>query len=304
MSTRWTRPIKPLAEFAQTWGLVYFVRHLPGRAGLRALALAQATEAIRRGRAHAAAGGLTDGRSNDKEIDRLTGTATTGHEWDGIRELNTPLPRWWLWTVLRHASSGRSATGSLYPAWPLISNSHAGRVRLARRAPRSRPTWRAAGAARPDGRPSSPRLRCRRSSANTQLLDFARAAGPRRLRRQLRALPRRRRRRRQGLSQPQRRRLAVGRQARRRSSRPSSHGVRSGDDKTPTRATCRPSAATASSSATRSRTVADYVRSLVGTAASSQGADLAAGKKVFADNCAVCHGPDGKGKPRARLAPT
>ena len=23
---------------------------------------------------------------------------TTGHEWDGIQELNTPLPRWWLWT--------------------------------------------------------------------------------------------------------------------------------------------------------------------------------------------------------------
>lgn len=22
---------------------------------------------------------------------------TTGHEWDGITELNTPLPRWWLW---------------------------------------------------------------------------------------------------------------------------------------------------------------------------------------------------------------
>ena len=30
-------------------------------------------------------------------IDAVTGTATTGHEWDGIRELNTPLPRWWLW---------------------------------------------------------------------------------------------------------------------------------------------------------------------------------------------------------------
>ena len=25
------------------------------------------------------------------EIDAFTGTATTGHEWDGIRELNTPL---------------------------------------------------------------------------------------------------------------------------------------------------------------------------------------------------------------------
>jgi cytochrome c oxidase cbb3-type subunit III len=22
---------------------------------------------------------------------------TTGHEWDGIEELNSPLPRWWLW---------------------------------------------------------------------------------------------------------------------------------------------------------------------------------------------------------------
>jgi len=33
-----------------------------------------------------------------QEIDSVTGTETTGHEWDGIRELDTPLPRWWLWT--------------------------------------------------------------------------------------------------------------------------------------------------------------------------------------------------------------
>lgn len=32
------------------------------------------------------------------EKDALTGRETTGHEWDGIRELNTPLPRWWLYT--------------------------------------------------------------------------------------------------------------------------------------------------------------------------------------------------------------
>ena len=32
------------------------------------------------------------------DIDPVTGMATTGHDWDGIRELNTPLPRWWLWT--------------------------------------------------------------------------------------------------------------------------------------------------------------------------------------------------------------
>jgi cytochrome c oxidase cbb3-type subunit 3 len=30
--------------------------------------------------------------------DELSGVATTGHEWDGIRELNNPLPRWWVWT--------------------------------------------------------------------------------------------------------------------------------------------------------------------------------------------------------------
>lgn len=27
------------------------------------------------------------------------GMETTGHVWDGIEELNTPLPRWWLWTL-------------------------------------------------------------------------------------------------------------------------------------------------------------------------------------------------------------
>jgi cytochrome c oxidase cbb3-type subunit III len=33
------------------------------------------------------------------EIDERSGVNTTGHEWDGIRELNNPLPRWWLWTL-------------------------------------------------------------------------------------------------------------------------------------------------------------------------------------------------------------
>ncbi len=35
---------------------------------------------------------------SDKHIDEVSGVETTGHEWDGIRELNNPLPRWWLWT--------------------------------------------------------------------------------------------------------------------------------------------------------------------------------------------------------------
>ena len=34
------------------------------------------------------------------EHDHVTGTDTTGHEWDGLKELNTPLPKWWLYTWL------------------------------------------------------------------------------------------------------------------------------------------------------------------------------------------------------------
>ncbi|GAB5458238.1 MAG: cytochrome-c oxidase, cbb3-type subunit III [Henriciella sp.] len=36
--------------------------------------------------------------ANDlKDIDDHSGIETTGHDWDGIKELNNPLPRWWLY---------------------------------------------------------------------------------------------------------------------------------------------------------------------------------------------------------------
>jgi cytochrome c oxidase cbb3-type subunit III len=55
------------------------------------------------------------------EVDHVSGTATTGHEWDGIQELNTPLPRWWLFTFY---ATIIWAIGYwiVYPAWPLISS--------------------------------------------------------------------------------------------------------------------------------------------------------------------------------------
>ena len=34
----------------------------------------------------------------EQRLDEATGQTTTGHSYDGIEELNTPLPRWWLWT--------------------------------------------------------------------------------------------------------------------------------------------------------------------------------------------------------------
>lgn len=35
----------------------------------------------------------------NKKIDEPTGVETVGHEWDGIEELNNPLPRWWVMTT-------------------------------------------------------------------------------------------------------------------------------------------------------------------------------------------------------------
>ena len=53
-----------------------------------------------------------------QEIDAATGTATTGHEWDGIKELNTPLPKWWLY-VLYACMIWSVGYWVLYPAIPL-----------------------------------------------------------------------------------------------------------------------------------------------------------------------------------------
>jgi cytochrome c oxidase cbb3-type subunit 3 len=55
-----------------------------------------------------------------KEVDQATGTETTGHEWDGIKELNTPLPRWWLW-VFYATIIWSIGYWVLYPSWPLLT---------------------------------------------------------------------------------------------------------------------------------------------------------------------------------------
>ncbi len=66
-------------------------------------------------------------KSSEKQadIDVISGVETTGHEWDGIKELNVPAPRWWLlvyfitivWSV---------GYWVVYPAWPTISGNTKG----------------------------------------------------------------------------------------------------------------------------------------------------------------------------------
>ena len=54
---------------------------------------------------------------SERKVDEPTGVETTGHEWDGIRELDNPLPRWWLWTW--YASIAAAIVyWILMPAWP------------------------------------------------------------------------------------------------------------------------------------------------------------------------------------------
>jgi cytochrome c oxidase cbb3-type subunit 3 len=55
--------------------------------------------------------------ADEEHIDEFSGTATTGHEWDGIRELNTPLPRWWIWTFYATVLFA-VIYWVLMPAWP------------------------------------------------------------------------------------------------------------------------------------------------------------------------------------------
>jgi cytochrome c oxidase cbb3-type subunit 3 len=62
---------------------------------------------------------------SDRKIDDTTGVETTGHSWDGIEELNNPLPRWWLWTLYATIVWAIGYTIA-YPAWPMISGATAG----------------------------------------------------------------------------------------------------------------------------------------------------------------------------------
>jgi len=215
---------------------------------------------------------------------------TTGHEWDGIHELNTPLPRWWLW-LFYATIIWAIGYWIVYPAWPLVSSYTNGLL-----------NWHARSAVvtelaalQAQRGPMMTRL----ASASLQeiestpaLLDFARSLG------------------RPAFADNCAPCHGAGGGGAKgypnlvdndwlwggtldEIAQTIRHGVRAGDD-----------AGHQGSMPAFGRdgilkpnevsTVADYVRSLSGLK-TEPGADLARGAKIFADNCAVCHGPQGKG---------
>lgn len=228
--------------------------------------------------------------AHNKDIDAVTGKDTTGHEWDGIRELNTPLPRWWLWMF--YASIVWSiGYWVVYPSWPLVSSFTSGTL-----------GWHSREAIATD----LADLRTQRGAMMTKLESISAediAADP-----QLLAFAR-----------------AVGRPAFGNNCAPCHgsggggakgyanlndddwlwggklqdieqtirHGIRAADDAT--RTSLMPAfGRDGILQRPEIEAVADHVLKIAGQPVAAN-ADLALGAKVFADNCAACHGDNGTG---------
>ncbi len=228
--------------------------------------------------------------ADKQEIDKLTGTATTGHEWDGIKELNTPLPRWWLW-LFYATIVWAIGYWVVYPAWPLLTNSTQGVF-----------GWHTRSAVLADMEqlkalrgPMTDKLASaslQEIASDPQLSEFARAQGKAAFADNCsvchgaggggsRGFP--------NLTDDNW--LWGGKLE--DIARTIRHGARTSDDEghlgsMPAfgRGNILPRA--------QIEIVADYVRSLSGLPVDPK-ADLAAGRKIFVDNCVTCHGEAGKG---------
>jgi cytochrome c oxidase cbb3-type subunit 3 len=70
--------------------------------------------------------------SDKRKVDEHTGLETTGHEWDGIQELDRPLPRWWL--IVFYATIVIAIVcWVLMPAWPGLKGATPGVLHLSDR---------------------------------------------------------------------------------------------------------------------------------------------------------------------------
>lgn len=224
------------------------------------------------------------------KIDSVTGTATTGHEWDGIQELNTPLPRWWLWLFYATIVWG-VGYWIAYPAWPLVSSYTTGIL-----------NWQSREAVVRDldelkalRGPMTAKLAATPLAgikADQALADFTYAQGRSSFRENCGPCH-----------------GAGGGGAKgypnlndndwlwggslEQLQKTIEFGIRSGHAKS--HESQMPAfGKDGMLKSAEIASVANYVRSLA-RLNTRPDADLAAGKKVYADNCAVCHGPDGLG---------
>jgi cytochrome c oxidase cbb3-type subunit III len=224
------------------------------------------------------------------QVDRVSGQTTTGHEWDGIRELNTPLPRWWLWLFYLTIVFS-FGYWIVYPSWPLATGFLPGILGYTNRAQVAADV--AAGqAARAQMAAGLEKASVDQIEADPKLLEIALAEGKAAFGDNCAPCHGS-----GGQGQKGYPNLTAGRWlwggTLDQIQTTITHGIRADDPDTHTSAMpafgkdgiLKPE---------QIDEVVSYVRTLSGRAP-EQGADVAAGKKIFADNCAACHGEDGKG---------
>ena len=109
------------------------------------------------------------------EHDDVSGVKTTGHVWDGIRELNTPLPSWWLYVLYATIVWG-IGYWIVYPAWPMVTDYTRGLFGYSSRADVTEQLQQAA-AARAQQTEQLTKLSVEQISSDPQLLNYAIAGG-------------------------------------------------------------------------------------------------------------------------------
>ena len=62
---------------------------------------------------------------SQQDVDEFSGIETTGHSWDGVKELNNPLPRWWV-SIFYATVIWSIGYCILYPAWPMLESATKG----------------------------------------------------------------------------------------------------------------------------------------------------------------------------------
>ncbi len=113
--------------------------------------------------------------SGSIEHDEVSGRKTTGHIWDGIKELNTPLPSWWLY-VLYATIVWAIGYWVVYPAWPMVTDYTRGLFGYSSRADVTDQLQKAT-AARGQWTDKLTHLSVEQISADPQLLNYAMAGG-------------------------------------------------------------------------------------------------------------------------------
>ncbi len=223
------------------------------------------------------------------EKDAVTGRETTGHEWDGLKELNTPLPKWWIY-VLYATIAWAAAWCVLYPSVPWVHGYFHGVLGYSQRDAVDADV-REVAAQRASTMDRIKTLSFADIRKDPQLMTAAETAG--RIAFATNCQPCHAA---GGGGQAGYPALAAGawiwggtldavQQT-------ITHGIRSGDPDARDSQMPRFGADGVLKPA-EIQQVADYVMTLYGHPAA--GKDVSAGKQIFADNCAVCHGAAGQG---------